>query len=466
MPPRSPDHPADPKRYSYNRYLRRWVKLKALPHYSVAEILRWADAFHRRHGKWPNAKSGPVRGSLYETWAKVNRALTRGLRGLEGGSSLALLLVEHRGVRSQAALPPLSVEQILEWADAYRKRTGSWPTRKCGVIPRSGGETWHGLSKSLRRGSRGLPRFRSLSHVLELYRGKRVPPRLTIPQILRWADQHRERTGDWPQVTSGPIADAPNESWRMMEHALRAGHRGLEGGSSLARLLAEHRGKRNQKALPPVRVSQILRWADAHRRRTGRWPNTATRGPIPGAPISTWAAVDAALRQGIRGLPGGTRLARLLAQRRGVPNRWPRPPLSVAKILRWADAYHRRTGRWPGVLTPGPVPGAADDTWPRLDKALRKGGRGLPGGSSLARLLAERRGVRNLRALPPLSVARILRWARAHRRATGHWPTQKTLGPIPEAPGESWQIIHVALREGKRGLPAGMSLAELAARRR
>jgi hypothetical protein len=116
------------------------------------------------------------------------------------------------------------------------------------------------------------------------------------------------------------------------------------------------------------------------------------------------------------------------------------------------------------VLTPGPVPGAADDTWGRLDKALRKGGRGLPGGSSLARLLAERRGVRNLRALPPLSVALILRWARAHRRATGHWPTTKTRGPIRGAPGENWAIIHSALREGKRGLPAGLSLHLLLAR--
>src|SRR5262249_13209147 len=115
MPPRSLDHPADPKRYSYNRYLRRWSKLRALPHYSVREILQWADAFHRRHGSWPNADSGPVRGSLYETWAKVDRALKRGIRGLEGASSLAQLLAKHRGVRNIGALPPLSVEQILEW---------------------------------------------------------------------------------------------------------------------------------------------------------------------------------------------------------------------------------------------------------------------------------------------------------------------------------------------------------------
>jgi hypothetical protein len=41
---------------------------------------------------------------------------------------------------------------------------------------------------------------------------------------------------------------------------------------------------------------------------------------------------------------------------------------------------------------------------------------GLPGGSSLARLLARERGVRNRCGLPPLTEAAILRWARAHRQ--------------------------------------------------
>jgi hypothetical protein len=46
--------------------------------------------------------------------------------------------------------------------------------------------------------------------------------------------------------------------------------------------------------------------------------------------------------------------------------------------------------------------------------ALRLGLRGLPGGSSLARLLDEQRRVRNVKNLPPLTEEQILAWADEH----------------------------------------------------
>src|SRR5688572_6244324 len=67
--------------------------------------------------------------------------------------------------------------------------------------------------------------------------------------------------------------------------------------------------------------------------------------------------------------------------------------LTEDRILAWADAYHKLTGRWPtqtGSL-PRTVPGAPAERWTALDLALRRGYRGLPGGSSLAQLLAARR---------------------------------------------------------------------------
>src|SRR6516164_9490224 len=85
-----------------------------------------------------------------------------------------------------------------------------------------------------------------------------------------------------------------------------------------------------------------------------------------------------------------------------------RPPITAAQILAWADAHHRRTGRWPVMVT-GPVTtGPLGLTWRGLDNALRLGFRGLEGGSSLARLLAEHRHVRNLSQLLRLSQQQIL----------------------------------------------------------
>jgi len=34
--------------------------------------------------------------------------------------------------------------------------------------------------------------------------------------------------------------EAPLETWQAIDHCLRSGGRGLNGGSSLARILAEH----------------------------------------------------------------------------------------------------------------------------------------------------------------------------------------------------------------------------------
>jgi hypothetical protein len=65
---------------------------------------------------------------------------------------------------------------------------------------------------------------------------------------------------------------------------------------------------------------------------------------IPGSPEKTWLQVEAALSKGLRGLPGGSCLAHLLAQYGGVRNVG-LPPLPVEQILAWADAFHERTGR-------------------------------------------------------------------------------------------------------------------------
>jgi hypothetical protein len=67
------------------------------------------------------------------------------------------------------------------------------------------------------------------------------------------------------------------------------------------------------------------------------------------------------------------------------------PPLTVAQILAWADAYRARTGAWPGVRS-GPVDGSAPETWWGVDLALRRGWRGLPGGDNLPGLLSRERG--------------------------------------------------------------------------
>lgn len=102
-------------------------------------------------------------------------------------------------------------------------------------------------------------------------------------------------------------------------------------------------------------------------------------------------AVDVAQRHGRRGLPGGSSMALLLAQRpRCSPSA---AHLAIDRILARADAHRRRTGDWPTAES-GAIPRSGGETWMAIDQALKAGSRGLRTRSSLFKLLLKHRGVR------------------------------------------------------------------------
>jgi len=260
-------------------------------------------------------------------------------------------------------------------------------------------------------------------------------PVLHIADILRWADAHYDRTSEWPETTSGELFDAPNEKWANIDQALRKGFRGFVGGSSLARMLAKHRNKRNRKQLPKYSYRKILSWADAFHKDTHSWP-THTSGPITSATGETWMAVDMALRKGRRGMPGGSSLAQLLAERQGIDNATNCPTLTVKKILGWIDDHHSQTGQWPNSRS-GQVFASPRDTWQAIDQALKHSVRGLRVRTSLAKLLKRHRRVGRHVRMPALTVEYILNLADKHHRRTGVWPNVNS-GSIKGASSETW----------------------------
>jgi hypothetical protein len=116
----------------------------------------------------------------------------------------------------------------------------------------------------------------------------------------------------------------------------------------------------------PLTVGRVLAWADAHRQRTGEWPS-ADSGRVAGQAGQTWAAVEKALSLGLRGLPGGDSLSRLLVRERDAPRR--RRPADRGRLL-WAARLRARgltlveIGRRLGV------------THQRVAQLLRKVGQG------------------------------------------------------------------------------------------
>jgi hypothetical protein len=206
---------------------------------------------------------------------------------------------------------------------------------------------------------------------------------------------------------------------------------------------------------PTLYVSEILRWADEFHERAGHWP-TRDSGRITGGLGLTWIAVDNALRVGLRGLPKGDSLAKLLARHRGHRHRLLTPRLTANGILAWADAHRRRTGAWP-TRSSGPVAEASGETWSGIDRALHTATRGLRFPTSLAALLAKRRGRMSQADRPPLTEEQILAWAQAYRVLYGAWPSKHS-GAVGNR-GETWARLDNALRLGLRGLPGGSSLS-------
>ncbi len=424
---------------------------------SVEQILAWADAYHARTGKWPRNHSGRIPGARGKSWQQLDYALKVGRWGIPGGSSLVRLLAEKRGLVPWGhSRRPLTVEQILAWADDHFARTGCWPTLHSGRVGQARGESWRRINTALHRGERGLPGGTSLARLLAGRRSDHPRSRLTVERILAWADAHHARTGSWPGPSAGRIAGTACETWKRVDDALHRGARGLPAGSSLTELLRRHRGARYHVHAPRLTITQILAWADSHYQRHGQWPHQRS-GPVTDAPGENWYALSRALRTGSRGLPGDLTLARLLAERRGAAYRPLLPRLTVEQILGWADAHQRTTGSWPHTRS-GVIAVVPGETWESVNQNLRVGGRGLPGGSSLAQLLAEFRGVRPRKHVTPLCVEQILEWADDHHRRMGRWPHDDS-GPIQAAPLETWGGIDHALHKGLRGLPAGLTLS-------
>jgi DNA-binding CsgD family transcriptional regulator len=87
--------------------------------------------------------------------------------------------------------------------------------------------------------------------------------KLTVAQVLAWADAHQARAGCWPSALSGPVAGSAGETWGGLDKALREGYRGLPGKSSLSRLLRRERGlpqrRGQQRAVAPSRLRRVLR---------------------------------------------------------------------------------------------------------------------------------------------------------------------------------------------------------------
>ncbi len=287
---------------------------------------------------------------------------------------------------------------------------------------------------------------------IEEWMGRMKDKSIDLNRIIECMTMYIIKNSKIPTLKSGPVDGLPGWTWLHIDKGLREGYYGLTRGSSIARLAVLHFGYRHVGNLPPLTIDLIIQKLHEFYRKHGRYPTQAD-GAVEGMEHETWKQWDVALRNGLRGLPKGSSLAKLRKSHFGDRNRSDLSPLTEEFIVECMKVYEKRHMRLPSMDS-GAVEGMPGEIWKNWDFALRNGYRGLPGGSSLAKLKNKH--------FPPtrLTEAFIVHHMQIYKKKHGKLPTSNS-GSVEAVPGATWQNWDIALRRGSFGLSGGSSLADL-----
>lgn len=363
-------------------------RLRMATTFSEDAIRASALDFARVNGNLPSAASPGVLSRIPSvTWRQVNDAGTRGTHGLAEGRTLHHIL---------APLRHISEDHLRQEARTIFSEHGKFPTgRSHELIPGLFGQTWRSIDALSLKGGRGLAQGRTVSKILAPLRAelkktavkKQRPlllkPVLTECALLAAAREHFSNYWEIPTRRSKePIPLLPGESWLAIDQAGFQGHRGLMKGRTLAVIFAPLREE--LRIGIPLSKEMIIAEARAVHALHGVLPTRRTTLPLPTL-HTTWEAINVALQRGLRGLPGGNSLSKLLQPLRaelGLDQ-----TLSEPAILAAARTFHHEHGRLPSQLTTDPVPGMPGESWSKIHGAGQLGLRGLQKGRTLSKIL-------------------------------------------------------------------------------
>jgi len=422
----------------------------------TAEMIKEAVVKFRgaNGGRNPTARSSdatPYFG-FSKTWSSVNYTLN------QSRSSLAVFLVDHGFVERK---PDLTVEVVKEAIVKFREANeGKNPTLISGdATPYFGfTEKWADIHDCLRHGRRGFTGRSSLAVFLVEHGFIEPKPDLTVEMVKEAVVKFRaENDGKNPSFTSGdatPYFGYP-DTWSCISQCLSGGHRGLPGGSSLRRFLIEHgfAEPRPDFTIETIREA-VVKFRTANDGKNPTQIGDAT--PYFGYP-ETWRNVDGCLREGLRGLPGGSSLMGFLVEH-GFSVRKPNLTVEMVKeaVVKFREANDGKN----------PTPQSGDampyfgfpEAWGNVDEYLRGDGkRGLPGGSSLRRFLIEH-GFAEPK--PDFTIETIREAVVKFREANSGGNPMGSSGDATPYFGfpTTWKVVDSCLYKGMRGLPGGSSI--------
>ena len=282
------------------------------------------------------------------------------------------------------------------------------------------------------------------------------PEPVTIAKILELADACYKKYKIWPKKRSGVISSENNLTWNTINNQLLKTEVG-----SLANLLFLERDVHHHLKRNKLTIYQIIEWAKDHFKKTNEWP-TYKSGAVLADYSEKWGAINSALQGGHRGLETNETLEALLWREKGVVGTLAGKKLSNKKILDLTKQHFEKTGLYPTSNSDWILEGK--DSWSTISVALNRGFRGLPGGSSLAKLLHAHNLKANLGARKYPSKEEIVEAAKEYKTQdkNSKLPTSKS-GPFPNPNylDLTWGAINSAIAKGSIEYTKAKTLTDL-----
>jgi hypothetical protein len=318
-------------------------------------------------------------------------ALDRQIHQLSGSDIVSFAGRLREGLRiAQGA--SIAVADLHEEIWDYHHRYGTWPTVNAGFVERF--EVAYGyLDHCLRVGQRGLGPGSSLYQECVRVAGARGVPiedrrgddtPWTLEMVQGAIREHYQETGRFP--VKGDKGECPlGVTWGTLDYYLRTGgFHALAGDTTLAgQVTAVQTALGMTRKAGAITREQVLAAIAAHHGAAGSYPDRSSPGEVPGIG-GAWGSLNNRLRKGLLGESLSLAdLAREARQQRGDPAPGARPPLTTADVHAAIVDHRRERGAPPTRQTRNLS--ALGIGWGALDNLLKNGGRGLPGGSSLAR---------------------------------------------------------------------------------
>jgi hypothetical protein len=206
-------------------------------------------------------------------------------------------------------------------------------TKNCTGLP--DGETWTNINECLRNGFRGLAGGSSLVDLKQRYFGIKTPltEKIIAEAIGIFHKKHQRYPGSRDSDTSGLPA---GDSWAGIISCLHYGNRGLSPGNSIGKIIAKYFGAKGCLSEKRI-VDMMLAWNKKYK----IYPNQNTKGK-PDKFEGSWASIDNALAKGLRGLRGGSSLAKL-RKKYGLANPTDMRFSTLAECKKWVRANNIKT---------------------------------------------------------------------------------------------------------------------------